>query len=241
MDASLRKALTGAVVPADAAPMATYMKDSFRFLGVRTPARRRASRPRISASKHESISAVLALAYELQEQPEREFHYVAGDLLRENQQRLHAEHIGDLEHFVAADAWWDTVDALASPTIGTMIRNHPELAPTLDQWIDDDDVGLARVAIIRQLRFGAGTDPDRLFRYALHRAGDPEFFIRNAMGWALREYAKSDPDAVRSFVDDHCDVLAPLTVHEGTKHVGGVSRTIRSGATQRPVGSAGTV
>lgn len=220
MDAGLRKALTDAAVPADAAPMAAYMKDRFRFLGVRTPARRRASRPLISASKHASIGAVLALAYELRAQPEREFHYVAGDLLRANQQRLRAEHIGDLEHFVTADAWWDTVDALASPTIGTMIRNHPELVPTLDQWIDDDDFWLARVAIIHQLRFGADTDPDRLFRYALHRAGDPEFFIRKATGWALREYAKSDPDAVRSFVDEHCDVLAPLTVREATKHLG---------------------
>lgn len=220
MDAGLRKALTDAAVPADAAPMAAYMNDRFRFLGVKTPARRRASTPLITASKQESIDAVVAQAYELRAQPEREFHYVAGDLLRANQQRLRADHITDLEHFVTADAWWDTVDALASPTVGTMIRTHPELVSTLDEWIDDDDFWLARVAIIHQLRFGADTDADRLFRYAVRRAGDPEFFIRKAIGWALREYAKSDPDAIRSFVGDHRDVLAPLTVREATKHLG---------------------
>ena len=114
-------------------------------------------------------------------------------------------------------AW---ITYLASPTIGTMVRNHPELLDTLDRWIDADEFWLARVAIIHQLRFGADTDADRLFRYAVRRAGDPEFFIRKAIGWALREYAKADPDAVRTYVGDHRDDLSPLSRREATKHLG---------------------
>ena len=216
----LRDALTAVAVPTDAAPMAAYMKDRFPFLGVKTPARRRASRPMISASKRAPIDEVVQLAHELRAQPEREFHYVASDVLRANQQRLLARHLDDLEQFVTTDAWWDTVDALASPTIGTMVGNHPELLATLDRWIDADDFWLARVAIIHQLRFGADTDADRLFRYCSHRAGDAEFFIRKAIGWALREYAKADPDAVRTYVDDHRDDLSPLSCCEATKHLG---------------------
>jgi 3-methyladenine DNA glycosylase AlkD len=216
----LRDALTAVAVPADAAPMAAYMKDRFPFLGVKTPARRHASRPVISASKRAPIDEVVQLARELRAQPEREFHYVASDVLRANQQRLLARHLDDLEQFVVTDAWWDTVDALASPTIGTMARNHPEVLATLDEWIDADDFWLARVAIIHQLRFGVDTDADRLFRYCSHRAGDEEFFIRKAIGWALREYAKADPDAVRTYVDDHRDDLSPLSRREATKHLG---------------------
>ncbi len=196
------------------------MKHRFVFLGVKTPARRAASKasdPRLEA-RARSTTAV-ALAHRLRAQPEREFHYVAGDLLRANQQRLRADHLADLERFITTDSWWDTVDALASPTVGTMVRNHPDLTETMDAWIDADDMWLARVAIIHQLRFGEQTDVERLFGYALRRAADPEFFIRKAIGWALREYAKTDPDAVRSFVDAHVDVLSPLSVREATKHL----------------------
>ena len=129
------------------------------------------------------------------------------------------QHIDDLRRFVTTDAWWDTVDALASPTVGTMVLNHPALTETMDEWIDADDMWLARVAIIHQLRFGERTDGERLFRYSLQRAEDPEFFIRKAIGWALREYAKTDPDAIRSFVDRHVEVLTPLSIHEATKHL----------------------
>ena len=218
--ATIRTALTAVAIPADAAPMAAYMKGRFPFLGVKTPARRAAAKPVIMASKQEPIDAVVALAHRLRAQPEREFHYVTSDLLRANQHRLRAEHLADLERFVTTDSWWDTVDALASPTIGTMVRTHPELLATLDDWIDAEDFWLARVAIIHQLRFGADTDGDRLFRYALRRSEDQEFFIRKAIGWALREYAKTDPSAVRAFVDRHGEDLSPLTLREATRQLG---------------------
>ena len=215
----LRRELTAVAVPADAAPMAAYMQHRFAFLGVKTPARRAASKGMIRHSTQGSIDDAVALAHQLRAQPEREFHYVAGDLLRANQRRLRDEHIDDLRRLVTTDAWWDTVDALASPTIGTMVLHHPALTETMDEWIDADDMWLARVAIIHQLRFGEHTDVERLHRYTLRRAADPEFFIRKAIGWALRVYAKTDPDAIRSFVDAHVDTLSPLSIREATKHL----------------------
>jgi 3-methyladenine DNA glycosylase AlkD len=217
--ARLRRELTAVAVEADRAPMEAYMKHRSPFLGVKTPARRAASKPFIRSMAAESVDEVLAAALALREQPEREFHYVASDLLRANCKRLRAPDISMLSFLVTTDSWWDTVDALASPTIGQMVSNHPELVDVMDAWIGHDDMWLARVAIIHQLRFADDTDADRLFRYALRRAGDPEFFIRKAIGWALRQYARTDPDAVRSFVDAHRDAFAPLTIREATRHL----------------------
>lgn len=216
---ALRADLVAVSVPDDAEPMAAYMKHRFVFLGVKTPARRAASRTTISSSRRADIDDVVEFAHRLRDQPEREFHYVASDVLRANETRLRADHLDDLRALVERDAWWDTVDALASPTIGTMVRRHPELGRTMDAWIEDPGIWLARVAILHQLRYGAATDADRLFGYARRRAADPEFFIRKAIGWALRQYARTEPDEVSRFVRDHSHELSSLTVREATRHL----------------------
>lgn len=217
--ADVRLRLRDVAVAADAAPMARYMRDRHPFLGVKTPARRAATRPMIRASTAWPVDEVLAVATGLRSEAERELHYVAGDLLARNASRLRPIDLATLRTFVVEDAWWDTVDALASPTIGRMVLAHPSVAVAMDEWIDDDDLWLRRVALIHQLRFGTDTDADRLFRYCARRSGDPEFFVRKAIGWALRQFARTDPDAVRAFVAAHRDDLSPLSVREATKHL----------------------
>jgi 3-methyladenine DNA glycosylase AlkD len=219
----LRTDLSAVAVADDAPAMEAYMKHRFPFLGVKAPARRTASRSVIAASRTEPIDDVVALAFALRAQPERELHYVASDLLAANASRLRPDHLGDLRTFITTDPWWDTVDALASPTVGTIVRGHPDTVQVMDRWVEDDDFWVARAALIHQLRFGKHTDAARLFEYSLRRAPDREFFIRKAIGWALRQYARTDPAAVRAFVDAHRDVLSPLTVREATKHLGAPS------------------
>ncbi|MEL6894032.1 MAG: DNA alkylation repair protein [Actinomycetota bacterium] len=202
-----------------AEPMARYMKDRFEFLGVKTPARRASSKALVAATRRADLDDVVAVVDALRAHPEREFHYVASDVLRANDRRLRARDFEHLARWITTDSWWDTVDALASPTVGTMVRNHPELAATLDDWVDGDELWLARTAIIHQLRYGDDTDAERLFRYALARARDTDFFIRKGIGWALRQYAHHAPDRVRAFVDEHRDRFSPLTIREATKHL----------------------
>ncbi len=199
--------------------MRSYMRDRFEFVGVKTPQRRRASKQLVTASKRLDLDGLVELVDELRARPERELHYVASDVLRANDGRLPPELIEPIRRWITTDAWWDTVDAIASPTVGTMVRSHPSLVDVMDEWIDAE-LWLARTAIIHQLRFGGDTDEERLFRYARRRADDPEFFIRKGIGWALRQYARTAPEAVRTFVDAHRDELAPLTVREATKHLG---------------------
>ncbi|MGG8408798.1 DNA alkylation repair protein, partial [Streptomyces sp. 12297] len=81
----------------------------------------------------------------------------------------------------------------------------------MDEWIADEDLWLARTALLHQLRYRDATDADRLFGYCLRRADHPDFFIRKAIGWSLREYAKTAPDEVRAFVTDAQDLLSPLS------------------------------
>src|SRR5262249_25589456 len=120
---------------------------------------------------------------------------------------------------ITTKSWWDTVDTLASDTVGPMVRNHPELLSTMDEWVRDDNLWIARTAILHQLSYKEDTDADRLFRYCLAQAGHRDFFIRKAIGWALRQYAHTNPEAVRAFLAGHGDLLSPLSVREAGKHL----------------------
>jgi 3-methyladenine DNA glycosylase AlkD len=89
----------------------------------------------------------------------------------------------------------------------------------MDSWLADDNLWLVRVALLHQLTYTERTDADRLFRYCLAQAGHRDFFVRKAIGWALRQYAWTDPAAVRCFVTAHAAELSPLSVREATKNL----------------------
>jgi 3-methyladenine DNA glycosylase AlkD len=145
--------------------------------------------------------------------------YVAADALRKHHRALEAAHLARLKGLIVDKSWWDTVDSLATHSVGPLVSRNPELATVMDDWIGSDDIWLARTAILHQLSFKGSTDADRLFAYADRRAADTEFFIRKAIGWALRQYARTDPDAVRSFVASRESRLSNLTKREALKHL----------------------
>ncbi len=120
---------------------------------------------------------------------------------------------------ITTGSWWDTVDTLASNVVGGIMRRHPAAVSTMDSWLADGNMWLVRSALLYQLRYREQTDLDRLFRYCLAQAGHRDFFIRKAIGWALRQYAWTDPEAVRAFVDKHRDELSPLSVREALKNI----------------------
>jgi 3-methyladenine DNA glycosylase AlkD len=100
-----------------------------------------------------------------------------------------------------------------------MVDRHPALVSTMDEWAREENLWLVRTALLHQLRHKEATDSERLFRYCLLRADHPDFFIRKAIGWALREYAKTAPDRVRAFVRSHEARLSPLSVREALKNL----------------------
>ena len=221
---SYRRAAVDALLPLEeperADQMAAYMKDHFPFLGITAQPRRQAVRQGTSTlGAPPSEDELLRAAEICWEVDERELQYVGTDLLARHRGLLTGAALPRLRTLVETKSWWDTVDALASPTIGSVVQGDPELLEVMDRWVDDDDLWVARTAIIHQLRFKEATDADRLFDHCLRRAGDQDFFLRKAIGWALRQYARTAPAEVRAFVEAHRDELSPLSIREATKHL----------------------
>lgn len=216
---SLRSELIAVADPEKAGPMADYMKGHFVFLGVSAGERRLVSKPILKWAKTAEPAELLDLATHLWDEPEREFHYVGMDSLRAGAKHLRATDLETIAGFVTRTPWWDTVDSLAVHTVGTMVTTHPELAEEMDLWAESDDVWIARTAILHQLMYKDRTDINRLFTYCEMRMDHTDFFMRKAIGWALRQYARTDPAAVVAFVERHDDALSALSKREALKHL----------------------
>ncbi len=213
----LREGLEAVAIPAKAPSMVAYMKGHFDFLGVSSPDRKAVQKDFLAAGKHSSAGEILSAVDQCWAQPEREFQYVGTEFLRRWVKKLDAGHMADIERFLSTKSWWDTVDGLATNVVGPLVQAHPELAQVMDQFIDDPDFWIARTAIIHQLKYKEAVDTDRLFAYAAKRAGDKEFFIRKAIGWALRQHSRVDPEAVRAFVAAHENELSGLSKREALR------------------------
>jgi len=202
--------------PQAAVPMRAYMRNQFAFCGIATPARRAA----LADFKNRALSqqTLLTLAQQLWQLPEREYRYAAIDLLAMHSKQLDASAIPALLALARTDAWWDTVDNLSS-VINRLIRRYPAAQAQMDEALKHDNFWTRRTAMIHQLGWRDTTDEARLFDYALSLALESEFFIRKAIGWALRDYARWQPEAVRAFVLAHQERLSPLTAREAMKHL----------------------
>jgi 3-methyladenine DNA glycosylase AlkD len=121
---------------------------------------------------------------------------------------------------IVEGAWWDLVDGVASDLVGTVLLDHrAATTPVLRRWLHHDDLWLRRSAIISQLNHKTATDAAFLFECCSARAHETEFFMRKAIGWALRQYARTDPEAVRRFVAEQGDKLSGLSRREALKHL----------------------
>jgi 3-methyladenine DNA glycosylase AlkD len=194
------------------------MRGQFPFLGLRTPIRRRLAREALHDLAPPTEAELAGVARALWAQPEREFQHTGCDYLRAHVAVAGAAFIGVVHELVTTKSWWDTVDALAAHTAGPLVRRHPELSAVMDRWAGDDDIWVARTALLHQLAYKGATDERRLFNHCRLRASDREFFVRKAIGWALRQYAAIAPDAVAEFVAATPD-LSRLSVREAMKGI----------------------
>ncbi|MFF5784959.1 DNA alkylation repair protein [Streptomyces sp. NPDC012693] len=205
--------------PFRAQEMVAYMKGVAPFLGVRTPERRILSRTVLDGTPRPDETDCAAVALRCFALPEREYHYFAVDYLRRHVRRCSSGFLPVARRLVTTVSWWDTVDHLAAHVVGGLVAADPALGDRMDEWIEDEDLWVARTALLHQLRFKGATDADRLFAYCLRRAPDTDFFLRKAIGWALREYAGTAPGEVRAFVAANASRLSPLSVREALKHL----------------------
>jgi 3-methyladenine DNA glycosylase AlkD len=205
--------------PARAVQAAAYMRDQFAFLGFSTPTRTALTRTVLAGLARPAEDQLRVVATACWAMPEREYQYFACDLLRKHVRVCGPDALGTARTLITTKSWWDTVDPLATRFVGGLVNAHPRLCADLDDWSTDANMWLVRTAILHQLNYGAATDTERLFGYCLRQGGHPDFFVRKAIGWALRQYARTDPNAVRAFVAQHRDRLSPLSVREALKHL----------------------
>jgi 3-methyladenine DNA glycosylase AlkD len=212
-------AYAAAADPERAASQRAYMRDQFPYHGITMPALRVIWRGALVGLARPTEADLRDAALACWGRAEREYTYFACFWLRRHVAVTTPPMLPTLRTLITTKSWWDTVDTLASDTVGPLVRQHPALVSTMDKWIVDENLWLARTAILHQLMAKQSTDTDRLFRYCLAQADHPDFFIRKAIGWALRQYAKTDPDAVRGFLRSYGERLAPLSVREASKHL----------------------
>jgi 3-methyladenine DNA glycosylase AlkD len=208
-----------------AVPMKAYMLGQFEFLGIRAGPRREALKQALQGLPQFTGTAdeLLALVQALWRLPEREFRYAAIDLLAKHHKRLDVSTLPSILQLVQTDPWWDTVDGLAGVVGDILLRakaRQPDVQRYMDAGLVHPHLWVRRVAMLHQLGWREQTDQHRLFRYALTLAPETDFFIRKAIGWALRDHARTQPDAVRAFLARHAGQLSGLTRREAGKHLG---------------------
>jgi len=204
---------------AEAEPMRNYMKGHFPFLGIKSPLRKELERQFFNETRILKEPFNKELVVELWEKNEREYQYTALTYLEKLMNKLQKVDLPFMEWLITTKSWWDTVDAIAPKPVGEIAEKFPEVAAeTIDGWAIHDNMWLRRAAILFQLKYKQNTNEERLYQYIRQNAGSKEFFIQKAIGWALREYSKTNPTSVKKFINGQ--QLAPLSVREGSKYLG---------------------
>lgn len=223
----VRRRIAEVADPGRAPRMQAYMKSSMPYRGVTSVPLRALCRKVYDAHPLPDRASWESCVRTLWDDAGyREERYAAMALTSHRLYRAHQdpETLGLYRHLVVSGAWWDFVDSLASHNVGAILATHPlDVTPTMRAWAVDDDLWLRRTAILCQLQRKEATDVD-LLRDTLEvnlegsRFGS-EFFVRKAVGWALRQHARVDPDWVRAFVARHQDRLSGLSRREALKHL----------------------
>ena len=226
---AVRDRLRAAADPAKAPRMQAYMKSAMPYLGV-------------SSQPHKLICREVFAEHPLPDRAQwewavrqlwdgaafREERYAAVGLLIHRLYRGYQDEQTLTLHrqLVETGAWWDFIDVIASHGVGPILRAAPEtVTPLIRTWARDGHLWVRRTAILCQLSSKGETDAGLLADVVGVNLSDSvhgkEFFIRKAIGWALREYAKTNPGWVLSFVRDNEKGLSPLSRREALKHLGG--------------------
>ncbi|EMD24438.1 DNA alkylation repair protein [Amycolatopsis azurea] len=221
---AVRNGLAALADPEKAPSMQAYMKSKMPFRGVASPARA-ALLQKVYAehSLPDRVSFSTAVLTLWREASFREERYAAIALSghRAYDRWQDGDLLGLYEEMIVTGAWWDYVDEVAIRRVGPILRAEPEtLTPLMLTWAYDEDRWRRRTSVICQVGAKGGTDTDLLTRAVEANLDDKDFFLRKGIGWALREYAKTEPDWVRAFVAAH-PALSTLSRKEALKHLGG--------------------
>ena len=204
--------------PKKAPAMAAYMKTTDPFFGVPRPARRALEKEIAATFRPENREDFERAILALWKGKERERRYLALAYASRFEKLATFETLRFYERLIREGQWWDTVDWIAGSLVSRLyLRERKRVEPVLKKWIDDENMWIRRSAILAHLAHKTETNEALLFLFCSKRAHEKEFFIRKAIGWALRQYSKTSPKSVERFLKANDKKLSPLSVREGRK------------------------
>jgi 3-methyladenine DNA glycosylase AlkD len=201
----------------NALAMTAYMKNHFQYFGIKAPDRKAGLKQFLTKNAPPQYSDILEIVWELYKLPQRELHYCAIEILEKTNKNWQKQDIVFFEKIITTHAWWDTVDFISTHIIGVYFQKYPDQIYSItERWMGSSNMWLQRVCLIFQLKYRQQTNTVLLFDYINRLKGSNEFFIQKAIGWSLRQYARTNPQLIKDFVEN--TPLKPLSKREALKH-----------------------
>lgn len=197
--------------------MSKYMLNKFEYIGIKTPERRKIFKNFFKEYKNEE-KIDWEFVNNCWENKYREFQYVAADYLKNMKDKLTIDDISEFKRLILEKSWWDTIDNL-DMTIGALALKDSNVNKILLEWSLDENIWLRRIAIDHQLLRKEKTDTELLEKILKNNLGQTEFFINKAIGWALRDYSKTNPEWVKNFIEKNKEKMAKLSIKEASKYL----------------------
>ena len=197
--------------------MSKYMLNKFEYIGIKTPERREIFKIFFKEYKNEE-KIDWEFVNKCWENKYREFQYVAADYLKNMKDKLTIDDIPRFKQLILKKSWWDTIDNL-DMTIGALALKDSNVNKILLEWSLDENIWLRRIAIDHQLLRKEKTNTELLEKILKNNLGQAEFFINKAIGWALRDYSKTNPEWVKNFIEKNRENMAKLSIKEASKYL----------------------
>ena len=197
--------------------MSKYMLNKFEYIGIKTPKRRKIFKNFFKEYKNEE-KIDWEFVNKCWENKHREFQYVAADYLKNMKDKLTIDDIPKFKQLILKKSWWDTIDNL-DMTIGALALKDSNVNKILLEWSLDENIWLRRIAIDHQLLRKEKTNTELLEKILKNNLGQAEFFINKAIGWALRDYSKTNPEWVKNFIEKNRENMAKLSIKEASKYL----------------------
>ena len=197
--------------------MSKYMLNKFEYIGIKTPERRKIFKNFFKEYKNEE-KIDWEFVNKCWENKYREFQYIAADYLKNMKDKLTIDDIPKFKQLILKKSWWDTIDNL-DMTIGALALKDSNVNKILLEWSLDENIWLKRIAIDHQLLRKEKTNTELLEKILKNNLGQTEFFINKAIGWALRDYSKTNPEWVKNFIEKNRENMAKLSIKEASKYL----------------------
>jgi len=190
--------------PVNAAGAKAYMRNKTEFYGLPSLLRRQLVKDFLAKAGYPPYALLEEIVHYTWEQPQREWQYTAMEIAVKFVPEAGPELIDLAEWMIINKSWWDSVDFVAPNIAGMLFKRFPELKMQyIESWMQSGNLWLQRSCLLHQLRYNKTVDSALLFSLCDRLSGHPDFFIRKAIGWSLRQYSKSFPLEVIEFVNDH--------------------------------------